>query len=153
MRIKQQTEWQKYKFQTTTVRGNHLNCPYCFQKSKSLLCNHFVCNFHSPRKSMNFHVRFFFVLFRFLALISLWKWAKNSLSANILLIKISAKTKRKNSLSANFRWKKRKRSEANRPSASGGETKRIRLASPPFRSKRKSPREFTSLIYVYIETP
>ena len=127
MRIKQQTEWQKYKFQTTAVRGNHLNCPYCFQKSKSLLCNHFVCNFHSPRKSMNFHVRFFFVLFRFLALISLWKWAKNSLSANILLIKISAKTKRKSRLRRIFVGKRE--SEAKRTDLRLRGAKRSEFAS------------------------
>ena len=58
----------------------------------------------------------------------------------------SAKSRRKFSLRENSHVTRRKGGEANGFSSSGGESEKVRLDSPPFRSRRKSGGEFTSLI-------
>jgi hypothetical protein len=60
--------------------------------------------------------------------------------------KSSAKSRRKCSPREISRVSGRKGGEANGFSSSGGESERVRLGSPPFRSRRNSGGEFTSLI-------
>ena len=61
--------------------------------------------------------------------------------------KSSAKSRRKCSPREISRVSGRKGGEANGFSSSGGESERVRLGSPPFRSRRNSGGEFTSLVY------
>jgi hypothetical protein len=60
--------------------------------------------------------------------------------------KSSAKSRRKCSPREISRVSGRKGGEANGFSSSGGESERVRLGSPPFRSRRNLGGEFTSLV-------